>query len=183
MSCFLDFLEKSSAGLWGLVGTLIATFVAWRVVHNYTRESKRVETTLALSRRYQELFSERHNLNKLYKAQREPTADTPKWPVLDDFDARNWYRQYFDLLLNEYRFYKRGIIDKADFVQWMRWARSSYNSDDFLTCGMTYKDGWEWWCNAPNRSDIMRREPIADLLAAVHNVGGGDIEILVDRTY
>jgi len=184
MGDFANLLNGLPSPFWTLMGATlgagISAGVTVFVVHSYNKSTKSVEATLALSNRFQELFAERHRLNKIYRTQDNWTKKRDK---LDEADARDWYRQYFDLLLNEYRFYKRGLIDRKDFVQWMRWERKAFNNETHTVCGMTCAEGWQWWSSADSRKEVMSHEPVVKLLERIHCLECPDPEALIDKIY
>lgn len=175
-------LSLLAPGLGAFVGGLMVALTTAGVVHRYTKISNGVETTLNLSKRYQELFTARLVLNKKFEAQKNVAETIKEADRLGKLDAQDWYRQYFDLLLNEYRFYQKRIVDRRDFVQWMRWARDAY-SLNYLVCGVSYREGWHWWHAAADRWSIMRWEPVVGLLIAVHDPSGRAVEDLVRVNY
>jgi hypothetical protein len=123
MEFLTEFALRSAPGMWALVGAILVAITTRYVIHKHTKISKIVDTTLLLTQRLQELISIRYEMNKIYREQTEDQEDNSG--SLNP-DALNWYRQYFDHLLNEYRFYRRGFVEKDDFVQWLKWARFNY---------------------------------------------------------
>jgi hypothetical protein len=150
-----------SASLGPFLGSMLVAAMALWIAEDYTKRVKIIDSELEFSKRYQELFELRHTLNREF---RYPTTEYPK--IYWSSEAKNWYRRFFDLLLNEFKFYEKGFVDANVFTVWMRWAHLNYNDSTFETCGMTYKLGWNWWSGkegADNRL-INRAEPIVDFL-------------------
>jgi hypothetical protein len=170
-----------SGSLGPFLGSMLVAAMALWIAEDYTKRVKIIDSELEFSKRYQELFELRHTLNREF---RYPTTEYPKtyWSS----EAENWYRRFFDLLLNEFKFYEKGFVDANVFTVWMRWAHLNYNDSAFETCGMTYELGWNWWSgkeDADNRL-INRAEPIVafleDYIYAVPN-DSGDTRIPIER--
>ena len=138
---FYDYLLS---GVGALTGASLATFVAARVVHNHTQRSKGFDTVFTFNSRYQELIETRDRERPSYRA--------------DEVHAHAWWRQYFDLLQNEFYWYGNGLIPADVFSFWIRWQVRAYDDhpDSLLKVrGMAYRTAWKWWSS---RSMIQRTE-------------------------
>jgi hypothetical protein len=69
--------------------------------------------------------------------------------------AHELYRQFFGLMYDEYFAYRRGLLDRSAFVEWMKWRYADENPSPnfpdykFEIVGVSYSDGWKQWVKKP----------------------------------
>lgn len=168
-------------GLGPLLGSVlvavIAVIGAFGAPRIFTNRIKRIEATLEFSRRFQELLKMQHELNReFYFSKSGDRCDHPPVSPKDQENAKALYVRFFDLMLNELKFFSWGLVDRDTFNEWMAWRwydwepkrnrrrRSALASAGLETCGVSYRVGWRAWMNRP----VIRRNPLVPFLNQVH---------------
>jgi hypothetical protein len=63
-----------------------------------------------------------------------------------------FFYQLFDLFLNEFEYFKKGLMDETRFSNWMRWRWTDYNDKrhenpipfNIDAFGKSYKEEWKF---------------------------------------
>jgi hypothetical protein len=158
-------------GLGPFAGAIIATLIAagfgFFIGHLYSRRLKETEVIHDLSRRFQSLLEIQHRLNVNFfcdpSGQLRP--ELPKPSPRDENDAWNLFRNFFELVHNEFNYFQDGVLREDTFVEWMLWRWYDWdpsrnplakaprpgglNITGLDTCGITYHRAWTWWTDRP----------------------------------
>jgi hypothetical protein len=136
------------------------------VTHRYAKNIKRHEATIEFTKRFQGLLKNRHDVNSEFYFENGDIR-TPPITVSDqqEMEAWNIFTQAFDLFLNEFSYFRGGVITTEVFTEWMLWrwydwepgrAHSSSTRRPgglpmlgLETMGISYRRGWEWWKERP----------------------------------
>jgi len=165
-------------GLGPFFGAILAAVVAaafgFFIVHQHARRLKQSEATLEFSKRFQTLLEQQHRLNAKFYCEEESgklKCPSPAPSAKDELDAWNLFRQFFDLMLNEFSYFQAGVIHADVFADWMLWrwydwdpARARRDGDvtprpggldipSLEICGASYRTGWAWWIQRPVVTD------------------------------
>ena len=163
-------------GVAPIIGAIIAGFAAWLIAHYYTKRLKRIESTLEFSKRFHELIKQQQALNR---KRAEDKRDKKCLPVIEEQEAYAWWWQFFDLLLYEFDFWRRGLVRDKRFLEWMIWRwHDAYPQpgSEWTTCGVSYMDGWNRWRTHPaHSSDLIK------LIDQIHDIPGNTSKKDVDE--
>jgi len=163
-SAFVQFITDHP-GFGPIIAALIAAVVAIWIARRFTQRIKRIEATLEFRKRYQEFLDAKSKLNEEFYFDANGARITPA-PTPNDkhkHAADNLYRRLFDLLLNEFGFYRAGLVDHYAFTEWMRWRWHDFRSASAVT-GISYETGWLNWKGHP----ALHGNPFLDFLDTVH---------------
>jgi len=162
----------NSAGIGAFLGGATASAMAFYLMHYYTRRKEIVEGTLHFTSEFQRLLSLHDDLNMSYcfDDQGNDCADIRMKTPTDReiLKAWNFFRQYYNLLLQEFVFFERGLLDRETMVEWMKWRwygwkperAAQFESNRILwngckggnaVCGTSFQVGWDCgrsvlWC-------------------------------------
>jgi hypothetical protein len=136
----LDYLQRHSALAPILSALIVASAAIWvtgRAAPNFARLLKKTDAALDFGKRYVDLMILKDEINRKHQG-----ADHGDRTAAEDF-----YYRYFDLIMNEYRFFRSGFLDGELFSEWMAWRWQEYNDPQrrFVVCGTSCRDGWEYW--------------------------------------
>lgn len=156
----------------GAVATsLTAAIIALWAVPHLGRRLKRINSALDFSRRFQQLMDDRHKLHQRYHLWGAAVAANCSVEILAEAD--NFYVSFFDLLWNEYVFWRSGLLNEGLFTEWMQWRWYTYNQADneiFCICGVSYRSGW---CKWKARSPVVITNPFVVFLDKIHSAPNG----------
>jgi hypothetical protein len=167
-----------------ILGAIVAGFAAWLIAHYYTKRLKRIESTLEFSKRFHELIQQQLALNR---KQAEDKREEKSLPAIEEKEAYAWWWQFFDLLLYEFDFWRRGLVRDQRFMEWIVWRwHDAYpkQGSEWTTCGVSYMQGWKRWRDHPaHSSDLIK------LIDQIHAISGntdtkdveGKVRILVHQ--
>lgn len=158
----------------GLLSSMIGGLVLWWIASHYTLGLKKFESTLEFSKRFGELIQEQSDLNQAYMKAR--TVENNPANDLETDQARVWWWRFFDLVLYEYDFFKRGLVWVERLTRWMKWSWHHWHEVDdqgksvWKTNGIDYREGWKSWKEHPaNKNSGLRK-----FLDAVHKLDDPD---------
>ena len=152
-------------GVAPILAAIIAGFFAWAIAEFYTKRLKRIEATLEFSKRFHELIQQQRALNR---KQAEDKRDNKSLLKIEEEEAYAWWWQFFDLLLYEFDFWRRGLVRDQRFLEWMLWRwHDAYpkSGREWTTCGVSYIDGWERWRTHPAHGS-----PLIELISSIHAI-------------
>jgi hypothetical protein len=148
--------------LWGaLIGAIITSAVVGGVVHSRTTRHQEASALFEFGKRFHDLMDRAHALAKDYA----PGPDGPS--ALDRAEAGAYYRKFFDLMLNEYNFFRKGLVSPAAFEDWMMWRWGAWHELEgaaIVVRGVPYQAAWTEWSRRP----LMRASPFVALIDQVH---------------
>ncbi|MGA8494684.1 MAG: hypothetical protein WB764_04335 [Xanthobacteraceae bacterium] len=159
-----------------VIAAIIAGIAAWLVAHFYTKRLKRVEVTLEFSRRFHELIQQQCVLNRKRAEDRRSCNSLPE---IDKQDADAWWWSFFEQLQYEFYFWQRRLIRDERFIEWMVWSWHNAHpkpGEEFVTCGVDYKQGWKRWHNQPAHDSGLIK-----LLDAIHRIPDEKDEEMVNK--
>jgi hypothetical protein len=170
LDCFLHVFGP----LGGLVTPIVVLGIALYLTPRFERKKKesddrvkRIESTLKFSDRFQELIRDQRELNRKYSD--TPAGKDPKPTPADIEEGRAWWWSFFDLQMYEFDFFQSGLVREERFIEWMRFRWHDFHpekcEDEWKTCGVTYKEGWEWW----RARKAHTRNRLIHFLTEVHN--------------
>lgn len=142
-----DLIPLIGAGIVALTAACVAFWATWRL----NTAMKRTEFFLKFTERFHNILQAKHQL-ELRADQRDVETGLP---TLGDEqrtkEAQEIYRQFFGLMFDEFFSYKKGFLDRAAFVEWMRWRQFDYSlgphdEPNFSIAGISYRDGWGRYC-------------------------------------
>jgi hypothetical protein len=170
-------------------GALIAGLFALIVAEIYTKRIKQIEATLEFSKRYHELLKDQHELNEKHYFDKDGKRYADPQQITDAKITRAhvFFYQLFDLFLNEFEYFKKGLMDETRFSNWMRWRWTDYNDKrhenpipfNIDAFGKSYKEEWKFLVS-DNRavwptdffeflSDVHGASSINEVERVVHN--------------
>lgn len=151
-----------------IISAILAAGSAFFIGHLYTRRVKQSEAILEFSKRFQSLLESRHKLNVRFYCNESTGLLSEPIPVpsqKDEWEAWNLFRQFFDLMSNEFNYFQDNVIHEGVFSEWMLWrwydwdpARSPASAQSppggldipgLETCSISYQKGWNWWVDRP----------------------------------
>ena len=86
---------------------------------------------------------------------------------MDRSEAGAYYRKLFDLMLNEYNFYQKGIVSRGSFYDWMTWRWGAWNQIEgasVVVRGVSYQEAWRDWSGRP----LMKSNPFVLFTDQIH---------------
>ena len=145
-------LKDAAPVLGGLFSGAIGGFSAIWISKKRTLKHKRAEATIDFNQKYQSLKDVQCQLNQAYSlaVSKVPRPDG-EIVHLQEMAAR-WWEQYFDLMQNEYFFFREGMLDRNRYIQWMRWRYFEYREQGpgpHATCNVGYRLGWRQFKSNP----------------------------------
>ncbi len=148
--------------LWGAIfGAVITAGVVGGVVHSRTTRHQEANALFEFAKRFHDLLDRAHALARDYT----PSPDGPS--AIDRSEAAAYYRKLFDLMLNEYNFFKKGLVSRASFDEWMTWRWGAWRNLDGATVvvrGVPYQAAWREWSERP----LMKDNPFVHFINSVH---------------
>ena len=158
-------VDRNYVGLgpmWGAVfGAVITSLVVGGVVHSRTTRVQEASALFEFSKRFHDLMDRAFALSKDWTLPPEgPSA-------ADRAEAGAYYRKLFDLMLNEWVFYKKGLVRRDAFLEWMTWRWGAWRDVDGASItvrGVRYQDAWPAWSQRP----LMRTHPFVAFIDEVH---------------
>ncbi len=161
---FVDYITVHPA-FGPIIAALITAIAAIWIARRFTQRIKRIEATLEFRKRYQEFLDAQSKLNEEFyfdnNGARINPAPAPTHK--DKHIADNLYRRLFDLMLNEFGFFRAGLVDHYAFTEWMRWRWHDFRGASDVT-GLSYAQGWQDWKRQPG----LHGNPFLDFLDTVH---------------
>jgi len=162
--------------LWGAVfGAVITSAVVGGVVHSRTTRHQEANALFEFAKRFHDLLDRAHALARDYA----PSEHGPS--PADRAEAGAYYRKLFDLMLNEYTFYRKGLVSRSSFYEWMTWRWAAWRELEGATVvvrGVTYQEAWRAWSSRP----LMRTNPFVRFTDSVHAAADlKEVARLVDR--
>lgn len=164
-----------------ILTALFAAVIAWWSAYYFTGRVKRIDATLDFSKRFHELIQRQDALNRKYaedqiKLEEERSRNPPdrfKLMAVEsslkccEKESVAWWWQFFDLVLHEFDFWRRGLVREERFDEWMMWrwhdAHPKADMAPWTTGGIGYMDGWRIW-----RSHPAHGNRLIDLLDEIH---------------
>jgi hypothetical protein len=148
--------------LWGAIfGAVITAGVVGGVVHSRTTRHQEANTLFEFAKRFHDLLDRAHVLARDYA----PSEDGPT--PTDRAEAGAYYRKLFDLMLNEYYFFRKGLVSRASFEEWMGWRWGAWRDVEgasVVVRGIRYQDAWRDWSERP----LMKTHPFVHFINQVH---------------
>jgi hypothetical protein len=158
-------ISKDFQGLgpvWGAIaGALITSAVVGGVVHSRTTRHQEANALFEFAKRFHDLLDRAHQLARDYT----PSEAGPS--ATDRSEAGAYYRKLFDLMLNEYNFYRKGLVSRDSFYEWMTWRWGAWNSVEgavVVVRGVPYQEAWRDWSQRP----LMKTHPFVQFTDQVH---------------
>ena len=161
----------NSSGLGAFFGATTASGMAFYLARYYTRKREKAEATFKFTEQFQKLAEAQHKLNIrfCYDHKAKHCDSNGEKTRTDKYSVEAWslFRQYFNLLAQEFHFFRKGLVDRDTMIEWMKWRWYGWNpkrvprrfaSNPMLwdgakngseICGVPFKEGWDWWKNRP----------------------------------
>jgi hypothetical protein len=120
-------------GLTSALATILVGAFVVRKFNSFQAASKGVEAVATFNTEFRALMDERNRLNS--QAYRNEDVD-------------GFFRRFFDLQLNQYNFFRAGIIPVEIYAEWVlwRWAAAKKMEDANLDIGpREYMTEWKKW--------------------------------------
>jgi hypothetical protein len=165
--CFIRTYPGLMSFLGSLLSAVISACVIIFVANHYTKRMKQIDATLEFNKRFQDLRMDQLKINTEYRNS-ERNRKSPGVKPESSPEAILWWRRYFDLMMFQFQFYCKGLVDESKFVQWMKWRQYDFNDtdqDSSATGGVTYHVGWGNWQTIP----AIRGDPFVEFLNRVHS--------------
>jgi hypothetical protein len=140
MTNFLSHLREWQSLIATLINLVVATSLAIFVTNELTASTKRTEFFLNFTKRYHEIRTAAHDLDKRLKT--NPGS-------IDEGDAHQIYFQLFGLTYDEINAYQNNFLDKNVLVDWLTWQMYDYMGGEFKIGGVSYDEGWQRWLSTP----------------------------------
>ena len=148
--------------LWGaILGAVITSAVVGGVVHTRTTRHQEANALFEFAKRFHDLLDRAHVLARDYM----PSEGGPT--PTDRSEAGAYYRKLFDLMLNEYNFYRKGIVSHGSFYEWMTWRWGAWHGIEGATIvvrGVPYEEAWRDWSGRP----LMKDNPFVLFTNKIH---------------
>jgi hypothetical protein len=147
----------TSAVLAGIFAVLIAVGVTWFL--------KQTDNTHDFSKRYWDVIEDGLNLNKDIAMAKIHDKAIPV-EIINAL-AESWWFKYFDLMLFQYEYFKRGALKRERFAHWMkwRWLDCKDAESGLKVGGKNYIEGWEIWSKHLGNSN----NEFVPFLTSIHN--------------
>ena len=145
---------------WGAIfGALLTSGVVGGVVHARTKRHQEAMALFEFDKRFHDLADFAHRLSRDFKGATMTEAATA--------EAGVYYRKLFDLMFNEYHFFRQGFVGKDTFSTWMAWRWGAWHDIEGATLtvgGVAYQDAWRRWSTRP----LMKASPFVRFIDGVH---------------
>jgi hypothetical protein len=168
-------INKEFQGLGPLWGAIFGAIITSAVVHSRTTRHQEANALFEFAKRFHDLLDRAHALARDHV----PAADGPT--PEDRSEAGAYYRKLFDLMLNEYTFYRKGLVSRGSFYEWMTWRWGAWRGLEGATVvvrGVTYQEAWRAWSSRP----LMRTNPFVQFTDRIHTAADlKEVARLVDR--
>ena len=117
------------------VSVVLALFAVYST-SSTQRQLKEIDLRQNFLRRYEELV-----FDVKPKTVSAPTNTDDEKKAAQSM-AFTYYHRFWDLQLEEYQFWKEGLIDKAIYASWMDFRRSEMQNNETLQ-GISYRQAWD----------------------------------------
>jgi hypothetical protein len=173
-SAFMPLVGACFTGLMTLGAAGVATW-------SLNRSMKRTEFFLRFTERFHNIMLSKHNL-ELRLAEVDDHGVKKIKDETAKKEASELYRQLFGLMFDEFFAYRRGLLDRSAFVEWMRWRNyecknDAQNNPNFQIGPTSYQTGWDTYSRLP-----LLRSEFTEFLTKIHRLtlepgAAGDREI------
>jgi hypothetical protein len=173
-SVFMPLVGACFTGLMTLGAAGVATW-------SLNRSMKRTEFFLKFTERFHNIMLSKHKLELSLAEVDDHGAKKTKDEIAEK-EASELYRQIFGLMFDEFFAYRRGLLDRRAFVEWMRWRNYEYKNDaqnnpNFKIGSISYQTAWDTYSRLP-----LLRSEFTEFLTKIHKLplalgAAGDREI------
>jgi hypothetical protein len=122
---------NSGLSLFVSLVSIVLAYYAFTTTTSTQRELKAIDLRQSFQKRYEELVFD--------------GKDKASAPVQDQGQAQKlaigYYHRFWDLQLEEYQYWKDGLVDAEVYASWMDFRRLEWKANDPLQ-GVTYQQAW-----------------------------------------